>query len=533
MVAGYKSGGNGFSLLSTGYKSRGLGFVQIGGVTVLPYFNEIIYGEEEWTYGVVAPDGSKAQYGLLAGNYSPVVDGNADYYVKVEWEGVTGKFSCKLADTFVVSTDTLANSSGYVEKVIKVGAGTTLWIQDSVGGTTGGTITVTCKKVTYPAAFYAPMVYNDYASLNTKFESAYPVNKPYMTSTNANDADEYAWHCVYWLQFYIEMHRLSGDVKWYIYMTDLISRMFDYTDEARQARGEIDTSTQLYTLAPTQYRFSNVGIAAPSWRRNLTSYEVIVLITGQICRGIMKAVDYILIKNNHTASVALANSYIPKVRTALNIHDDTWVYDRPNNGSIPGSFHYQNPNIMNGTYSNPVAYNHNFVWATAALLTNKWATPVVEYVNRAQAILDFIRLYWIEKPDNNALIWRYAHDVTNPDSKIEDINHGHLDLSFFLTVYKRKFLNMTEDEYNRIANNVVYWYIADQNAAVKIDGSDGNAIQAHQIEIALEYPDFSDRRNDIRRIARGILNKYLTSPNFSVPYAALATIIRVDSIGAV
>lgn len=498
------------------------------------YFNEINYSSDYWTLGTIAPDGSKVQYGLIAGDYSAKVEPNEDYYVKVEWAGVTGKFVVKVADTTVTAPNAMVNGTGYTERVIKGGAGSVLYIQDAVGGTSGGTIKVTCKKLTYPASFKAPMIYNDYASLNTRFETSYASVKPYMTTTNANDNDEYAWHCVYWLQFYIEMHRLSGDVKWYTYMTDLITRMFNYTDEQRQLRGEIDTAVQTYAEAPTAYRFTNVGVAAPSWRRLQGNRQVIPLITGQICRGIMRCIDYIKIKNNHPVTVALATAYLPKIKIALDIHDDTWVYDRPGNGTIPGSFHYQNPNVPNGTYSNPVANNHNFVWSIASLLYNKWATPVTEYQNRAVAIMAFIRLYWIPKPQHNALVWRYALDVTNPNSKIEDANHGHLDMSFFNPVYKRSLINMTDDEYTRIANNIVYRYAGNQDMAEKIDGTEGVAIAAHQIEVPLDFVDVADKRYDAVRIARGVLNKWLvTEPTFAVPYASLATMIRVESIGAV
>jgi hypothetical protein len=293
----------------------------------------------------------------------------------------------------------------------------------------------------------------------------------------------------------------------------LIDHMFYYRDDAQVARGEWDIKKNPYLTAPIYY-LNNRNKAAPGWCRIWDNSRRIEVVTdGQIVHAIMRFVDLVYSNSKFISYKSKASEYIVKVKETVAIHDTQFVYKR--SADIPGSYFW--PNVDgSGLYTNPVPFNQSATMGVALLLIDKLEGGGTEYRKKAEALVN----YWKTKVTkiNDTYVWNYHLQKT----KVEDISHGDVDVSFLYMAYKKGLLSKSEMQLlsNTFTKNL---YKGNDAFAGYVDGSETTQ---NSYWIGVNWKDLHQFDSNVKTIVNNIYSKYYSSPSFAHTFLGWAEILK-------
>ncbi|WP_298445079.1 hypothetical protein [uncultured Ferrimonas sp.] len=283
---------------------------------------------------------------------------------------------------------------------------------------------------------------NSQAEWDAQFNKIYKNGRPLLNTTNGNDQKKFAWEGHYWLRSYLTMAKTYNDDKYLDYAVELIDHMFNYTDEKRVQRGELNLGKEQYDLAPKKY-LNERGTPAPGWRRPYNGWRIEVLSDGQILNAITRVADYIK-SENKTKYTAKADQYFANAVKIIRSHDSS--YSTTKNAAIQGSYFYVNYKNSEfgdaGLFSNPMPFNHDMTMGIAMIYVNKWVGDNT-MAQRVRDIYGFFTDNLIYNSDGTCT-WNYAFDK-NGNNKLEDNNHAHLDVGFMVTAHDEGYSASTRD----------------------------------------------------------------------------------------
>jgi len=355
---------------------------------------------------------------------------------------------------------------------------------------------------------------NSYAIENkVEWDSAFYSKDPLLNDLGDYPGDEYAWHGHYWLRAYVSMAQTYNDTSYLDKAVKLIDTMFYYRDDVRKSRGEFNIMDSPYVSAP-QYYINNRSKAAPGWSRLWDNERRIEVITdGQIVQAIMRFVDLVHSNSDFSAYRDKANEYIPKVEETVSLHDSSFVYNRYSD--VPGSYYFPRTDGT-GLYSTDVPFNQSATMGVALLLLDKSKGGGTEYVNKAKAILGYWKMHRREV-DDQAYDWNYYLR----DSTDEDVNHGHIDLSFINMAYKSGLVSSSEMV--KLANTLTKkMYKGDGSVSNYVDGSGSE----DNLPVGFDWIDLTEFDPDVLNIAKEVYAKNYSPPTWSRPFLGWAEILR-------
>lgn len=339
-----------------------------------------------------------------------------------------------------------------------------------------------------------------------------------MLDADDNTGEDYAWEGHYWLRTYLHFYRVTGDEKYLQWAIELANKTFYDTDQMRTLRNGVSEND--YTLAP-KYLLNDRSLVAPGWKRPYGGSSVSVLIDGMTLSAIMRLVDEIKSNANLDQYQSIADQYIDTAMEIVASHNSS--YSETKRAGVAGSWYYVNPDNTHenddGIYSVPLAYNHSMAMATTLVYLDKWLGGVDEYQAKIDNIIEFF-LDGLRFNENGTCDWDYNFHYTEDLVRVEDVNHGHIDIGFLVVA----------DEEGYFEDNAVMQCLAStasQNIAIGpgplpayVNGS-GLGIYHEQIAFSYDWIDLAKYDDTIPARAINILRAY-PDLNWFRQYAALA-----------
>ncbi len=363
---------------------------------------------------------------------------------------------------------------------------------------------------------------------DTVFQATFKDADPMLGITDGNDGGKLAWQAHYWIRAYVSMAQTYGDSFYVEKAVKLIDFIFDHTDPARIARGELNLSKQPYFSAPL-YFLNHREQAAPGWRILAfgTEWRIQTLDDGQITNAIMRFVDLVFSDIRFSAYRVKAQQYLEKVENIVNTHNDLFAYDRFEN--MPGSYYYPNVNGT-GLYSGAIPFNQSATMAVSLLLLDKVKGGSFEHRRKAAAILEYFKKH-LRLKANNAYDWDYnPQRPTSGDTKTgdEDFNHAHIDVGFIVLAYQQG-LDLDVEDMHRFANTLTKnVYRGDGELAWSIDGAEIGSGKNYW-PVGFDWIDLSEFDPQVLDIAKEVYRKHYAKPTWARPFLGWAEILRWHS----
>ncbi|MGX9417590.1 hypothetical protein ACWU4D_09585 [Vibrio sp. WJH972] len=346
---------------------------------------------------------------------------------------------------------------------------------------------------------------------------------PYVND-NLDDlgGNDYAWQAHYWLRTYINLYKMTDDTKYIDWAVELTESMFSNTDEKRAERKGLTRNS--YTIAP-KYYLNNTNKFVPGWSR-YSRTESLVLTDGMILSPIMRLVD--VIKTDKLYSYySDADEFMSRSVEIVDSHESAWSETKQS--AIAGSWYFVNIRNSNygdsGLYSNPLGYNHSLAMGTALIYLDKWLGGVDDYKNKIEKLETFFETHMTFENDGTCE-WNYSW-ASNGVVKVEDTNHGHIDVGFFATSYKEGYLNNENIPKCMAATVVNKILIGPGVASYQVDGS-GVDDDGSQHTVNYDYRDLATFEPSIIERANNNARQFV-NPTWSREYLALSEALLDDN----
>ncbi len=377
------------------------------------------------------------------------------------------------------------------------------------------------------------------------FNARYPAEKPEM-SVQGDDNDRYAWQCHYWLRAYARIALLTGDTNYVRYGLDLIHHMFYYTDRERYKRGEIgfvdydeapvDIQKRTWCRAHTTdtkctgIAYNDSNALAIGWRRPFNGkFRNEVLNDGMITQGMLRFITAVRSDARFVKYTAETDSLILKVKRVVDTHLRNFSTNRYED--VPGSFYYTRTSdpfadwgdtTNNRLYSGPVPFNHSATMSASMLLLDSLKQGDPKYRPMAENLLAFLKRH-IRISANDAYEWNYSLKVTG----VEDVGHGHVDLSF-IHVAKACGLQVTDQDMERFARTAKQSYAGGGAVYEYVDGS-GEALSSGTYGLGYDWIDLIPWNNSIYQDVQEVfMLQYPLTVAWSRPLLMWANLIYWD-----
>jgi hypothetical protein len=377
-------------------------------------------------------------------------------------------------------------------------------------------------------SYFILMILNShsYAQINSKadwdavYKARYGDSVPLLDIYNGDEKGQFSWHAHYWIRAFTSLAYTYRDTSYIKKAISLIDHILLYTDDDRYARGELDLENEPYVSAPL-YFLKNRSEAAPGWRNGEfgDGWRIQTLNDGQITNAIMRFADLVLSDMKFSAYHSKAKEYVIEAEKIVNSHDSLFEFNRfPD---VPGTYYYPKSD-GSGLWTGGVPFNHNATMAVTLLLLDKVLGGTQEYRKKAEAILDYFKSY-AEIKENNSYCWNYNFRQANPI--VEDFNHAHFDVSFFILAYRRG-LELTEEDMLRFANTLTE-NIHQENGQLTwfIDGTNDRSQDSYW-PIGFDWIDLAEFNPSIFEIAKDFYANNYSNPTWSRPFLGWAEILR-------
>ncbi|GLS84592.1 hypothetical protein [Paraferrimonas haliotis] len=366
------------------------------------------------------------------------------------------------------------------------------------------------------------------ADWDYEFNKQYPNTRPVMNITVGNDTGRFAWEAPIWLKAYVTMATTYQDTKYIDWAIELIDHMFNYTDEEREKRGEINVAGDKYWQAPRYYT-NNPGTPVPGWRRHFPrdgiDWRVEALTDGRALVGVMYVVDYIK-ENGLSQYDDKANEYMQKAKRIIDSHDSS--YSETRQPGIAGSYYYPNDTDKygdDGLYSRPLPFNHNFAMAFPQLVMDKWSGES-NYHTRVTNLWTFYADK-MEYQSNGTCTWRYQYHVSDPNTKTEDLNHGDLDIEFAVKAF-REGITGDEDLMQCITKSfTTVMYDGNGTYTDLIDGKGGSASSEHNTNTGWNWVELHQFDPRVANDVLTTLDRHANKTTWFGEYLAWANMLRL------
>ncbi len=355
--------------------------------------------------------------------------------------------------------------------------------------------------------------------LGELINKTYP-NKPmlmYESFLESRDIGrDFAWEGHYWVRTYINLYKATNDIKYINLAVELVDFMLENTDDRRALTLGLDVNS--YFTAP-KYYINNRNEFAPGWTQTYLNNGLTVLTDGMIVNSVMRLVDIIKTDNIDTYN-EVADNYIQRSKVIVDSHNSSWSETKQ--GVIAGSWYYVNRGNSyygnSGLYSNPVAYNHSLTMATAMIYLDKWLGGVPEYQHKLKK-LEIFFLDNVVFNNDGTCEWNYSWNSNSP-VVVEDVNHGHLDVGYFVIADKEGYLE--DDSIPKCMAKTVVEKIAIGPGVIpeRVDGS-GVSAAGDMFAVSYDYRELSKYEPSISARSDNILRQFVKL-NWHRPFAALS-----------
>jgi hypothetical protein len=302
---------------------------------------------------------------------------------------------------------------------------------------------------------------------------------------------DFAWAGHYWLRAYVSMARTHGDTKY----LDRAVTMIDYW--------------MAHTDGPHGW-----GVKEPGFQM-----AQMMLDTGMISHAIGIFNYAVWSDPRFTAYRAKAAGYTNRIEGFLRTYDYQWVENAPLPGS-PSNWRYASCATGLCRTDQVLMYNQAATVAKAMLLVDRTRrlmgqTPDASLAYKAGKIAAYFKTF--VKDTGTAYNWKYSGSVPLPD-RVEDIDHGHIDIGFLISAYKHEVGNLTATDMKKLAGTF----------AKVLNGEAGPADVSTHVD-GTGIPDQTWRRLpsgydwiDLVEFDHALLDKVVTVWNKWMPWASNA-----------
>ena len=355
------------------------------------------------------------------------------------------------------------------------------------------------------------------SDLADMISTKYPGNP--MINKISNTGNEYAWNGYYWLRTYLHFYSVTNKIEYLDLAIELANKMLSDTDMTRNRNSFSPTNS--YKRAPKLFLNERDKIA-PGWERSLNDSSITVLTDGMILNGIMRIVDTIRTENL-TDYFTFADFYTSSAQKIVDSHESSYSISK--NPAIKGSFYYVNLYNDNygdsGLYSNPLAHNHNLTMATAMLYLDKWSDRPDFYKPKIMSIIDFFTEN-LGYHNDGTCTWNYNWDRRGEShERYEDINHGHIDVGFFVVAEREEYFNNL-DIMKCLAKTAVERIAIGPGPIPQFVTGEGISQKGEQIAFSYDWRELSKFEPSIISRSNNIMRHAVASPTWFRQYAALA-----------
>ena len=362
-------------------------------------------------------------------------------------------------------------ATGYVDNVSvkETGAGasvdgTAVGFLESGWGE--GTIPPPTDPGTPPDIDYSNFYFDTVDEISTFFEVEHNSGS---TLPTLNDrvyyGKEFAFQTNSWLNFYVDMHKMTGNQKWINYIEETIDYMFDHTDHEIYLAGYLTDYTQApKAVMEASPRTGHIGWSIWEDDQYGVGRRVEVLEDGNICKHIMKCVDY-FVEFGVTFSQAKIDSWIDGVVDVIQSHNSEFVQDRYS--GMGGIWYYTQRFSPYGLYSQSVPWNHAGIFCSAMHSVHKYRTDAT-MVTQKRAMADIYVDHFDEVGDHYE--WPYGYNTSSPLTyrQLQDVNHSTYDIGFVSDMWLEGYVSDTV--MNKVLNTVPVFATA-TSCSHDIDGT--------------------------------------------------------------
>jgi hypothetical protein len=392
------------------------------------------------------------------------------------------------------------------------GAGNQAWtISGSTSTTTGSsttstssttTTTQTASSPTPPstppqacgASYVTPAIATQ-AAWDAKYNAQFGSTLP----NTSGGAEDYAWQGHYWVRSYISMAKTYGDTKYLDTATRMIDFWFAHTDGSQ------------------------------GWGTSLGASQM-ELDTGVISEAIALFSYEVWKDSRFSAYRSKADSYVTKLETILHTYDVQWANNAPYAGS-PSFYVYAS---CGGVCSSAslLMYNQGAVLAKSLLMIDRvrrlqGLTPNSGYLYKADKAAAYFKTF--ARLSNNAYNWDYGGAR---GSGIEDVSHGHLDLSLVLWAKNFGLGGLNSTDMTRLTatmQKVLNGQAGSNDVSHNVDGTGLPGDNYLRVSIGYDWIDLADYDSTLLDKTTKVFNTYLQNPSSARFYLGWAEIQRKRS----
>lgn len=317
--------------------------------------------------------------------------------------------------------------------------------------------------------------------------------------------DDFAWTLYYWIRSYVSMAVTYGDALYLDRAVESIEHMLEGENEG-----------------------GGWG-AAPLYNQ---------LDTAQVTQAIMSFVYTVHHDPRFRRYRSKADRYMKRAEHAVQMFDHRWV----ERSSVLGASFYVYSSCGPDGQSlcgdgALLMYNQGASMAKALLLMDrvyrlKGLVPPPAYLYKADKTANYFLAF--AQPVDGAYLWRY--EGGRPGHGYEDINHGHVDMSFLIAARKFNVGNLRDSDMLRLAatlkNNILNDRLGLVDVAPEIDGAglsrpmSNKSRNYERVGIGYDWIDLADYDPGILDKVVKVFNKHMIDFNSARAALGWAEILR-------
>ena len=335
---------------------------------------------------------------------------------------------------------------------------------------------------------------------DAKFTASYGSSIPGLDG----DPETFAWHGHYWVRAYLSMARTYSETKYLDRAVTTIDHWFANSDPQK------------------------------GWGVSLGNAQQF-LDTAMIAHAIMYFVYEVWSVPAFSAYRATADTYLSRLEPMVHFYDYEWIDNPPLCGS-PGFYRYAtcgpNGTELCGTDS-LVMYNQGATMAKTLLLIDlvervRGQTPDPGDRHKAAAAAAYFHRF--TTLINGTYTWQYGGCRTNVDI-IEDVSHGHLDLSLLVWAYRFGVGGISYPDMSRLASTlstVLNGAAGPGDVSLHVDGTGLPASNWDRVPVGYDWIDLCEYDPGLLDQVIGVYNTHVVDEYGSRFFLGWAELQRVS-----
>jgi hypothetical protein len=273
---------------------------------------------------------------------------------------------------------------------------------------------------------------------------------------------------------------------------------------------------------------------AQGW--NTSNPAQMMLDTGMISHAI-SIFSYVVWSDARFAAYRpKAASYVHQIETFLRTYDYQWVENAPYAGS-PSNWRYASCTQGLCRVDQLLMYNQAATVAKALLLIDRTRrlmgqTPDASLSYKAGKIAEYFKTF--ADGSSGAYNWKYSGAVPVPN-RVEDIDHGHIDIGFLISAYKFGVGGLTPTDMAKLAGTfrkVLNGAAGANDVSTHVDGSGVPDMTWKRLPSGYDWIDLVEYDHSLLDKVVSVWNTWMTAPTSARYFLGWAEIQRVRACKA-